>query len=75
MKKLENLGLEGLETINGGGPIGAVVGGVFGLGGGLVAGAISAAATGNVEDAGHIIWSVAKKGLTGGIITGALSPL
>ena len=75
MNKFACIEVENLENVNGGGLAGAFVGAVFGTGGGLVAGAIAAAASGNSKDAGHIIWSTTKKGLTSGAITGFFSPM
>lgn len=76
--KLERLdNLEMVET-NGGGVAGAVIGGVFGTAGGMVVGSLAASVlvvNGQGDEAGHVMLKCTTKGLTGGVVAGAISPL
>lgn len=67
-----------MMELNGGGVVGAVVGTVFGTAAGMVTGCVAASvlvANGQDDEAGHVIFKCTTKGLTSGLIAGAISPL
>ena len=71
------LSSEEMQLVDGGGLAMAFVGAVFGTGFGLVVGCVSAvilAATGNSDDAGHVIFKCGAKGLTAGAMVGFSTP-
>ncbi len=76
--KLENLDSSEMLQTNGGGLAGAIIGGVFGTAAGMVIGAGVATvlvANGQGDEAFHAIMKCTSKGLTGGTLAGAFSPL
>lgn len=76
--KLENLDKLEMSQTNGGALAGAIIGGVFGTAAGMVVGAGVASilvVNGQGDEAFHAIMKCTTKGLTGGTIVGACSPL
>lgn len=76
--KLQDLDNSEMMQTNGGGLVGAFIGGVFGTAAGMVIGVCAASVlvvNGQGDEAAHTIMKCTGKGFMGGAIGGALSPL